>query len=54
MTQCNTLNLKVSNSQLNSAKPEIKTRTDVTLNLSSNVAGYFNDGTILAHNSSFN
>ena len=35
MTQYNTLNVKLSNSQLNNLKPEIKDGTQVTLNLSS-------------------
>ena len=37
MTQCNTLNLKLSNSQLNKLKSEIKNNTEVTLNISSNL-----------------
>ena len=37
MTQCNTLNLKLSNSQLNELKSEIKNNTEVTLNISSNL-----------------
>ena len=37
MTQYNTLNVKLSNSQLNKLKSAIKNRTKVTLNLSSNV-----------------
>ena len=36
MTQYNTLNVKLSNSQLNKLKSEIKNSTEVTLNLSSN------------------
>ena len=36
MTQDNTLNVKLSNSQLNKLKPGSKTRTDVTLDLLSN------------------
>ena len=31
MTQCNTLNAKLSNSQLNKLKSEIKSDTEVTL-----------------------
>ena len=34
MTQCNSLSLKVSNSQLNKLKSAIKKGTGVTLNLS--------------------
>ena len=37
MTQYNTLNVKLSNSQLNKLKSAIKNRTKVTLKLSSNV-----------------
>ena len=39
MTQYNTLNVKLSNSQLNKLKSGLKNSTDVTLNLSSNVIG---------------
>ena len=38
MTQYNTLNVKLSNLQLNKLKTGIKNGTEVTLNLSSNVA----------------
>ena len=41
MTQYNTLNVKLSNLQLNKLKPAIKTK--VTLNLSSNLIGSSND-----------
>ena len=44
MTQCNTLNVKLSNSQLNNLKSGIKNGTEVTLKLSSNVVGDSNDG----------
>ena len=37
MTQYNTLNVKLSNSQLNKLKSGIKNGTEVTLKLSSNV-----------------
>ena len=37
MTQYNTLNVKLSNSQLNTLKSGIKDNTKVTLNLSSNL-----------------
>ena len=37
MTQYNTLNVKLSNSQLNKLKSAIKNGTEVTLNLSSNL-----------------
>ena len=39
MTQCNSLNLMLSNSQLNKLKSAIKTETDVALRLSSNMIG---------------
>ena len=39
MTQQNTLNVKLSNSQLNKLKSEIKNGTEVTLKISSNVIG---------------
>ena len=41
MTQYNTLNVKLSNSQLNKLKSAIKNGTKVTLNLSSNIVGDF-------------
>ena len=37
MTQCNSLNVKLSNSQLNKFKSAIKNETEVVLRLSSNV-----------------
>ena len=43
MTQYNTINVKLSNSQLSQLKSRTKYGTDVTLNLSSNVAGDSND-----------
>ena len=43
MTQYKTLNVKLSNSQLNKLKSEIKNGTEVTLKLSSNVVGDSND-----------
>ena len=39
MTQYSTLNVKLSNSQLNKLKSGIKNGIGVTLNLSSNVVG---------------
>ena len=45
MTQYNTLNVKLSNSQLNKLKSQIKNGTDVTLIFSSNVIGESNDET---------
>ena len=43
MTQCNTLNVKLSNSQLNKLKYGIKTKTEVTFKILSNVIGDSND-----------
>ena len=45
MTQYNTLNVKLSNSQLNKLKSGIKTGIELTLNLSSNLIGNSNDET---------
>ena len=45
MTQYNTLNVNLSNSQLNKLKSGIKNGTEVTLNLLSNVIGGFKDET---------
>ena len=45
MTQYNSLNVKLSNSQLSKLKSAIKNETDVVLRLSSNVIGNSNDGT---------
>ena len=39
----------MSNSQLRKLKPGIKNGNEVTINLSSNVFGYFNDKTILSN-----
>ena len=49
MTQYNSLNVKLSNSQLNKLKSGEKNGIDVTLNLSSNVAGDSNDETNFPH-----
>ena len=43
--------MKLSNSQLNKLKLEIKNSTDVTLNLSSNLIGNSNDDTNFLLNS---
>ena len=43
MTQYSTLNVKFSNSQLNKLKSGVKTDTEVTLKLSSNIAADSND-----------
>ena len=49
MTQYNTVNWKLSNSQLNKLKSGIKNGTEVTLNLSSNVIGNSNAETNFSH-----
>ena len=49
MTQCNNLNVKKSNSQLNKLKSAIKNETDVVLRLSSNMIGNSNDKINFAH-----
>ena len=43
MTQCNSLNVKLSNSQLNKLKSAIKNETEVVLRLSPNMIGDSND-----------
>ena len=43
MAQYNTLNVQLSNSQVNKLKSGIKNGTEVTLNLSSNVIGDSNE-----------
>ena len=43
MTQYNTLNVKLSDSQLNKLKSGIKNGTEVTLKISSNIIGDFSD-----------
>ena len=45
MTQYNSLNVKLSNSQLNKLKSSIKNETDVVLRISSNMVGNSNDNT---------
>ena len=45
MTHYNTLKVKLSNSQLSKLKSKIKNGTKVTLNLSSNLIGNYNDET---------
>ena len=49
MTQYNSLNIKLSNSQLNKLKPAIKNETDVILRLLSNMIGNSNDETNFPH-----
>ena len=47
LTQCNSLNVKLSNSQLNQFKSAIKKENEVVLRLSSNMIG--NDETNFPH-----
>ena len=49
MTQYNSLNVKLSNSQLNKLKSSIKNETDVVLRISSNMASNLNDHTNFPH-----
>ena len=49
MTQYNTLSIKLSNSQLNKLKYGTKSGTEVTLQLSSNVASDSNDENNLSY-----
>ena len=49
MTQYNSLNVKLSNSQLNKLKSAIKNETDVVLRLSSNIIGNSGDNTNFPH-----
>ena len=49
MTQYNTLNLKLSNLQLNKLKSVIKNGTEITLKISLNVVGESNDGNNFLH-----
>ena len=49
MTQYNSLNVKLSNSQLNKLKSAIKNETDVVLRLSSNMVGNFDNNTNFPH-----
>ena len=49
MTQYNSLNVKLSNSQLNKFKSGIKTKTEVVLRLPSNMIGNSNDETNFPH-----
>ena len=51
MTQYNTLNVKLSNSQLSKLKSAIKNETDVALRLSSNMIGNSGDSTNFPHES---
>ena len=49
MTQYNTLNARLSNSQLSKLKSGIENYTEVTLKLSSNVVGDSNDENNFPH-----
>ena len=49
MTQYNSLNVKLSNSQLSKLKSRIKNETDVVLRLSSNMIGNSGDSTNFPH-----
>ena len=49
MTQYNSLNVKLSNSQLNKLKSAIKNETDAILRLSSNMIGNSDDETNFLH-----
>ena len=50
MTQYNSLNVKLSKSQLNKSKSAIKNETDMILRLSSNMNGNSDDETNFPHN----
>ena len=49
MTQYNSLNVKLSNSQLNKLKSAIKNETEVVLRLSSNMVGNSDDENNFPH-----
>ena len=49
MTHCNSLNVKLLNSQLSNLKSAIKNETELVLRLSSNMVGNFNDEMIFPH-----
>ena len=49
MTQYNSLNVKLSNSQLNKLKSSIINETDVVLRISSSMVGNSNDNTNFPH-----
>ena len=49
MTQYNSFNVKLSNSQLNKLKSSIKNETDVVLRISSNMVSNSNDNTNFPH-----
>ena len=49
MTQYNSLNVKLSNSQLNKLKSSIKNEIDIVLRISSNMVSNANDNTNFPH-----
>ena len=49
MIQCNSLNAKLSNTQLNKLKPAIKNETHAILGLSSNIIGNSDDEANFPH-----
>ena len=49
MTQYNSLNVKLSDSQLNKLKSQIKNESDVVLRISSSMVGNSNDNTNFPH-----
>ena len=49
MNQCNTISVKLSNSQLDKLKSGMKNGTEVILNFSSNVVGNSNDEANFPH-----
>ena len=49
MTHCNSLNVKLLNSQLSNLKSAIKNETELVLRLSSDMIGNFNDEIIFPH-----
>ena len=49
MTQYNSLNVKLSNPQLNKLKSAIKNKTEIALRLSSNMIGNSDDKTNFSH-----
>ena len=49
MTQYNSLNVKLSNSQLNKLKPAIKNETNVVLRISLSMVGNSSDNTNFPH-----
>ena len=49
MTQYNSLNVKLSNSQLNKLKSALENESDVLLRISSSMVGNSNDNTNFPH-----